>query len=329
MGGEPCRLDGISVVVPVFNSETTLDELTTRLAAVLPVISVAYEVILVNDGSRDRSWDAIVHLSQRHPWVRGVRLLRNYGQHNALLCGIRSARYDVIATMDDDLQNPPEELPKLLDRLQSGVQVVYGTPASRTHGLWRTVASKVTRIALSVAMGADRARKVSAFRVFRTEVRDAFANYQGPLVSVDVLLTWGSEPFASVAVESQPRAVGRSNYSFWQLVTVALNMATGFSVLPLRLASIVGFVFTVFGFGVLVFVLMRYIVMGGSVPGFPFLASIVAILSGAQLFALGIIGEYLGRTYMRTMNRPPYVVGSVTPDDARVRQVEKQPGLHA
>jgi len=106
-------------------------------------------------------------------------------------------------------------------------------------------------------------------------------------------------------------------------------MATGFSVLPLRLASIVGFVFTVFGFCVLVFVLMRYIVMGGSVPGFPFLASIVAILSGAQLFALGIIGEYLGRTYMRTMNRPPYVVGSVTPDDARVRQVEKQPGLHA
>jgi undecaprenyl-phosphate 4-deoxy-4-formamido-L-arabinose transferase len=137
-------------------------------------------------------------------------------------------------------------------------------------------------------------------------------------VSVDVLLTWGAQEFASVETEFHPRAHGRSHYGFWQLVAIALDMATGFSVLPLRLASFVGFVFTVLGLGVLAYVLVRYMLSNVTVPGFPFLASIIAIFSGAQLFALGIIGEYLGRTYLRMMDRPPYVVQSSAPDQPHV-----------
>jgi undecaprenyl-phosphate 4-deoxy-4-formamido-L-arabinose transferase len=295
----------------------TLATLTERLAVVLPRIASTYEVVFVNDGSVDDSWAAIEALSRNHPWVRGTNLLRNYGQHNALLCGIRSARYDAIATMDDDLQNPPEELPTLVGRLTRDVQVVYGTPASPPHGVWRTVASRVTRLALAVAIGVERARMVSTFRLFRTEIRDAFADYRSPVVSVDVLLTWGAQHFTSVEVASSARPEGRSNYRFWQLVGIALNMATGFSVLPLRLASIVGFAFTALGFAVLAYVVARYVASGGSVPGFPFLASIIAIFSGAQLFALGIIGEYLGRTYDRTMDRPAYVIRSSAPTGPR------------
>ncbi len=306
--------ESLSVVIPVYNSAATLGTLARRLAPVLSGVAAQYEVIFVNDGSDDNSWETIAGLSAEYQWVRGVTLLRNYGQHNALLCGIRLARYGVIATMDDDLENPPEELPKLLARLSDSAPLVYGTPSSRPHGWWRSFASRITRIALAAAMGSRRARSVSTFRVFRAQMRDAFARYESPLVSIDVLLTWGTGRFASVEVDSPPRPEGRSHYGFWQLVTVALNMATGFSVMPLRLATLIGFGFTMLGFVVLVYVIGRYIGSGGSVPGFPFLASIIAMFSGAQLFALGIVGEYLARTYLRMMDQPPYVVRMTTDD---------------
>lgn len=298
----------LSVVVPVYNSEGTLEELAERLEGVLSQLASCFEVILVNDGSRDRSWTVIEGLAARHPWLAGLDLMRNYGQHNALLAGIRRARHEIVITLDDDLQNPPEEVPKLIAKLQEGYDVVYGTPEREQHGFWRDLASQVTKLAMQSAMGVDVARKVSAFRAFRIQVRDAFGGYEGPYVSIDVLLTWGTSRFAAIPVLHAPRQVGVSHYTFRKLITHALNMMTGFSVLPLQFASLTGFAFTLFGLLVLFFVIGRYFVEGGSVPGFPFLASIIAIFSGAQLFALGIIGEYLARMYFRSMTRPSYVV---------------------
>jgi undecaprenyl-phosphate 4-deoxy-4-formamido-L-arabinose transferase len=161
-------------------------------------------------------------------------------------------------------------------------------------------------------MGAEVARSVSAFRVFRTRLRDAFAAYQGPFVSIDVLLTWGTARFAALPVREEPRALGRSNYTFLRLVRHALNMVTGFSALPLQCAAWTGFALTLFGIGLLAYVLGRYLVQGTSVPGFPFLASVIVIFSGAQLFALGIIGEYLARMHFRIMDKPPYTIRSTT-----------------
>jgi glycosyltransferase involved in cell wall biosynthesis len=299
---------GLSVVVPVYNSAPCLPGLAEALVPVLAAHATQYEVILVNDGSRDESWEVIEELAARQPCVRGVNLLRNYGQHNALLCGIRLANHDLIVTMDDDLQHPPEEIPKLLDTLAEGFDVVYGTPQKEQHGLLRDLASQVTKLALQSAMGAETARKASAFRVFRTHLRDGFAGYHGPFVSIDVLLTWSTTRFAAVAVRHDPRRAGVSNYTVGKLLAHALNMMTGFSTLPLQLASVIGFVFTVFGIAVLLWAVGRYIVLGGSVPGFPFLASVIAIFSGAQLFSLGIIGEYLARMHFRIMDRPTYVI---------------------
>jgi glycosyltransferase involved in cell wall biosynthesis len=301
----------LSVVTAVYNGEASLAELCRRLGEVLPRVATQHEIILVNDGSRDRSWEVISELSSRLPTVHGLNLMRNYGQHNALLCGIRAAKYELIATLDDDLQHPPEEIPRLLARLEEGFDVVYGTPENEQNGLMRALASRITRLTLRTAVGADVARNVSAFRLFRTQLREAFADYQTPFVSIDVLLTWATTRFGATTVPFQQRHSGGSNYTFAKLVRHALDMMTGFSTAPLRLASLIGFACTLFGIGIFLYVFIRYC-LEGSVPGFPFLASIIAIFSGAQLFALGVIGEYLARMHFRSMKRPAYVVRTTT-----------------
>ena len=301
---EPCSL---SIVIAVYNGAPSIPELCRRLTEVLAARAVPFEIILVNDCSRDQSWEVIEKLVADSSWLRGINFMRNYGQHNALLCGIRAAKYDVIVTMDDDLQHAPEEIPGLLDRLNQGFDVVYGTPESEQNGFLRAIASYITRFALRAAVGADVAKNVSAFRVFRTQLRDAFQRYQAPFVSIDVLLTWGTTRFAAKKVPFQPRSYGASNYTFRKLVRHALDMMTGFSTAPLQLASLIGFACTLFGLGVFLYVVGRYL-LEGSIPGFPFLASIISIFSGAQLFALGVIGEYLARMHFRTMDRPVYAV---------------------
>jgi undecaprenyl-phosphate 4-deoxy-4-formamido-L-arabinose transferase len=309
---QPHERRSISVVTPVYNGEASVGELCRRLAEVLPKISAQHEIILVNDGSPDRSWEVISELSSRSPTVRGLNLMRNYGQHNALLCGIRAAKFEVIVTMDDDLQHPPEEIPRLLARLEEGFDVVYGAPKAEQNGPMRALASHITRLALRTAIGSEVAKNVSAFRTFRTQLREAFAKYESPFVSIDVLLTWATTSYSAINVPFQPRHSGSSNYTFTKLVRHALNMMTGFSTAPLQLASLIGFSCMLFGVGVFFYVFFRYC-LEGSVAGFPFLASIIAIFSGAQLFALGVIGEYLARMHFRTMNRPVYVVDATVP----------------
>ncbi len=302
----------VSVIIPVFNSAGSLEDLVSRLDSVLQAGGASYEIILVNDGSRDNSWQVIADLSRNHAAVRGINLMRNYGQHNALLCGLREANYPVSVTMDDDLQHLPEEIPRLLEELEKGYDVVYGTPTRQQHGLWRNLASTITRLALQSTMGVENARKVSAFRALHTDLRQAFGSFRSPFVTLDVLLAWGTTRFSAVPVEHAPRHSGTSNYTFRKLIQHAINMMTGFTILPLQLASLLGFSFALFGFVILIYVVGRYLVQGGSVPGFPFLASIIAVFSGVQLFSLGIIGEYLARMHFRLMERPTYVIRAQT-----------------
>jgi len=298
----------ISAIVPVYNSQNSLLTLVSRLERILLQISNDFEIILVNDGSRDASWELIHQLALGNSRVRGLNMMRNYGQHNALLAGIREARKELVVTLDDDLQNPPEEIPRLIERIDAGYDVVYGYPEHEQHGFWRDLASQMTKIALRSAMGVETARRVSPYRIFRTQIRDAFAEYRSPHVSIDALLSWGTTRFTAIPVQHDARTVGTSNYTFRKLIGHALNMITGFTILPLQLSSVIGFGFTFFGFVIFAYVLLRFFIAGGSVPGFPFLASVIAIFSGAQLFALGILGEYLARVHFRLMDRPPYTI---------------------
>lgn len=298
----------ITLLVPVYHSQDILRELYRRIVAAIEPIDANFELILVEDCGGDDSWEIISELAASDPRVRGIKLARNYGQHNALLCGIRAARGEIVVTLDDDLQNPPEEIHKLLDTLAEGYDVVYGKPKQERHGFLRDQASRITKLALQSAMGAETASQVSAFRAFRTRLREAFDAYRSPTVNIDVLLTWGTTRFSAVTVRHDERNIGASGYTLRKLVNHALNMMTGFSTLPLQMASVMGFVFALFGFGILAYVLGRYLLVGTSMPGFPFLASIIAIFSGVQLFALGIFGEYLARMHFRSMERPPYTV---------------------
>lgn len=295
----------LSIVVPIYKGETFIEPLVEQLSKTLPTFAPNYEIILVDDGSPDHSWPLIQRLTDKYDCVRGISMMRNYGQHNATLCGVRAARHEVIVTMDQDLQHPPAEIPLLIAKLEEGYDVVYGAPRKLPQGFWRNVMTASMKWILAKVIGLPSVHNVSAFRAFRTNLREAFTNFQGPSLILDVLLSWGTTRFTSVQVNIAPAE--RTNYSFTMLVRAAMLILIGYSTLPLRFASWIGFVMTLFGLGVFIYVLVIYFT-AGSLPGFPFLASIIALFSGAQLFALGIFGEYLARMFDRSMDRPPYVI---------------------
>lgn len=295
----------LSIVVPVYKGETFIEPLVGQLIQTLPTFSTQYEIILVNDGSPDNSWSLIQELTNKYECVRGISMMRNYGQHNATLCGVRAARYEVVVTMDQDLQHPPQEIPLLLAKLEEGYDVVYGAPRKLPQAFWRNVMTASIKWLLAKVIGLPSVHNVSAFRAFRTNLREAFANFQSPSLILDVLLSWGTTRFTSVPVNIAQAE--RTNYNFTMLVRTAMLILIGYSTLPLRFASWLGFAMTIFGLGVFIYVLVVYFT-AGSLPGFPFLASIIALFSGAQLFALGIFGEYLARMFDRSMDRPPYVI---------------------
>jgi len=302
----------VSVIIPVYNSADTLEPLVDRLVNVFQDQASECEILMINDGSQDHSWQVIQTLASSHSQVRGLDLMRNFGQHNALLAGIRRATGEVIVTMDDDLQNPPEEVPKLLAKLAEGHAVVYGSPVQKQHGLIRDSASVFVKIALRAGLGFKHASHTSAFRAFRTQLRDAFSDFHAKHVSIDVLLTWATTDFSWVPVQHNERSSGASGYTLHKLLDHTINMLTSFSSLPLRIASFVGFVFMVFGILILIYALTVYLFAGGTVPGFTFLASIIAIFSGVQLFSLGVIGEYIGRIHQQALNQPCYVISDET-----------------
>lgn len=299
----------ISVVIPVFQAALSLVELYQEAVSAFRHITDTYEIIFVEDCGTDGSWQIIRELAAQDERVRGFRLRRNFGQHSALLCGIAAARYPIIVTMDDDLQHPAQNIGPLVAKLLEGYDVVYGTPEQKQHGLFRKTASTVTGVALRTMMGVEGAQNISSLRAFRTDLREAFKQYRGAAPSIDALLAWATSRFGAIKVPHRPRRYGRSGYGPRKLIRYAISMTIGFSTLPLKIASIAGFAFTFMGTLVLAWVLIPYFLSGASVPGFTFLASIIAIFSGAQLFALGVIGEYIGRLYSRSFDQPPFVVG--------------------
>ena len=302
---------GVSVVIPVYNGAATLPELVSQLSEVLPKCSDRFEAVLVNDGSLDDSWQVMCHLAEQYSWLRGINLVRNYGQHNATLCGIRAAHYETTVTMDDDLQHPPSQIPKLLKKLAEGYELVYGTAQKVPHSWYRTLLSRAVKRALAAAIRQPAMIQVMPFRAFRTQLRAASARYSSPRLLIDALLGWGTTKIASVPVEYDPRREGRSNYSVFKLLEMTVLLWTSYTTVPLRIASLAGFLFVLFGMVVLGYVIITYF-LEGSVPGFPFLASLISIFGGVQLFTLGVVGEYLANVFDRTLNRPLYLIQGLT-----------------
>ena len=306
--------EGISVVVPVYQAESHLSLFVKALSETMNQIGQEWEVILVDDCSPDTSWLTIVELSKDYPNTIGLRLSNNSGQHAALLAGIRQAKYSTTITMDDDLQHRPQDIPLLLAELRAGFDLVYATSKDEEHSAWRNLTSSTSKLILASAVGRQQAVILSAFRIFRTRLRDSWIDVNEPFVAIDVLLSWATNKVSSVEVTMNQRNFGVSGYTFRKLMKHFLNMATGYSVKPLRLVTYTGLLFSLGGFLVLGIIVIQRLTGQTHTPGFAFLASLITVVGGLQLFCLGILGEYLGRIHVRSTRRPAYTISEYSKD---------------
>lgn len=306
----------LSVVIPVYKSASTIALLLERLTRALDLITDRYEIILVEDGSLDGTWDAIE--AARRPYsarIVAVQLMRNYGQHNALMCGLGLARGEIAVTMDDDLQNPPEEIGKLLAHLEkTNLDLVYGQSADRQHAGWRNLGATIVwgfyrRVFRSPITP-------TTFRAIRRHLVRSVLFYDLNFTYLDGLLAWCTGRIGAIDVEHHDRAQGQSSYNLRKLLLLALNLYTNFSLLPLQMVSLFGLVTALFGFALGVWYVVMYLTSSILVPGY--ISTIIAILllGGVQLLALGVIGEYLGRLHLNVNRKPQYVVRCVIRDSA-------------
>lgn len=297
----------ISVVIPVYNSAQYLPELVGRLMCVLDVETPRFEIIFVDDGSTDGSWDVLSELWVRYPaHVLAIQLMRNYGQHNALMCGFRQARGQYIVTMDDDLQNPPEEIPKLLSTIRTTcADLVYGMYKKKKHAAWRNVGSALVRgfykMVLKVPI------EPTSFRIIKSKLLKSILSYNKNFTYIDGLLTWNTQRIEATVVEHHTRVNGSSGYSVSRLVGLALNLFTNFSLIPLQLVSVWGMFVAVGGLLFGGYSLVQSLLSNISVSGYVSTIVAIMVLGGTQLLALGIIGEYLGRVHLNVNRKPQYI----------------------
>jgi undecaprenyl-phosphate 4-deoxy-4-formamido-L-arabinose transferase len=301
----------VSVVIPVYNSAEILPQLYRRLRAVLTDLGKSFEVVLVDDGSRDASWSVLEQLQADDPaHVVAVQLMRNFGQHNALMCGFRRAQGRFVITMDDDLQHPPEEIPKLLAAIETqSLDLVYGAYDRKRHTSGKNLASKIVNLFYRFVFQTN--VTVTAFRVVRRELLDTILSYSLNFTFIDGLLAWNTHRMGEVTVAHHARAQGRSGYRLGKLLTLALNLFTNFSLVPLQLVSFCGFAAAVVGFGLGAYYLYQYTVSGITVPGFASTIVSILVLGGLQLLGLGILGEYVGRLHLNVNRKPQYSVRQV------------------
>lgn len=306
----------LSVVIPVYKSSGTLPSLVGRVRLVLDSLHRSYEVILVDDASPDESWEVMQQLrSDEHEALTIVQLMRNYGQHNALMCGFRHSRGRYVITLDDDFQNPPEEIPKLLRSIESSeLDVVYGSYSHKEHSLGRNIASWIVNTFFRAVF--QTRVTVTSFRIVRREIIESILSYSLNFTYIDGLLAWNTQRIGEVEVEHHPRREGRSGYSLRKLLVLALNLLTNFSVLPLQAASGVGFVAATAGFAAGIYYVIQYLLANVVVPGYASTIVAVLVLGGLQLLSLGIIGEYIGRMHLNINRKPQYTIREVRRGEA-------------
>ena len=300
----------LSIVIPVYNGADSIAELVAALEHL--DIDGGHEIVLVNDGSRDNSLAVCRALvEQAHVPITLVHLSRNYGEHNAVMAGLRHARGAHVITMDDDLQNPPEEVERLLAfAQQSGHEVVYTYYEEKRHALWRNLGSRFTNWVASFVLDKPKGFYLSSFRCMSAFVVREITRYEGPFPYVDGLILQVTQDIDRLLVTHLPRAVGRSNYTLRRLMRLWLSMFVNFSVMPLRLSTLAGFVLSLIGAIGSIIAAVEALV-SNTPPGWASLMAAVLLLSGVQLVILGIVGEYLGRLYLTANRKPQSVFKSV------------------
>ena len=296
-----------SVVVPVFNEEASLEPLYKRLTNVMRSLGKAYEIIFVDDGSRDSSFQVLRGLHEKDRNVKVIRFTRNFGQQPAILAGFRAARGEVVITMDADLQNPPEEIPKLLAKLDEGYELVFGVLRERKHNAFRRTGSRFARWVLARILPVE-ASDLSGFRALRSCAVAGLESLNEKSKFIDGLLCWMGYRVGTVEVRHEARHSGKTKYTPFRLVSLWLDMIVSFTEVPLKLAIVGGLLLGAFGAALALFYLVRYLLHGFGVPGFATIVILITAFAGVQLLVIGILGEYIGRMSKEIKNKPEYVV---------------------
>jgi glycosyltransferase involved in cell wall biosynthesis len=304
----------LSIVVPVYRSESVLHELVNQIRNVLEGSNYRFEVLLVNDCSPDGSWREIQNLATTFPFVRGISLRKNFGQHNATMAGLRFTRGSIIVIMDDDLQHPPASILSLAKQIESGADVCYTNYRGRKHVLWKRIGSKLNDRMATWLLKKPRGLYLSSFKAISKNVVDEILSYDGPYTYIDGLIIASTSSIKSIDIDHQTRWSGKGNYNIRRSLSLWLKMVMGTSIVPLRFATIAGFSFSLISALVFMYVVVVKLTDPQIQPGWTSLIATVLLIGGVQMFFLGIIGEYVGRIYIRLNRYPQFVIAKTTFD---------------
>lgn len=313
----PAAIERVSVLIPVYNSQSTIGRLVDVVAETLSPHFRELEVVLVNDGSPDDSHSVILQAIERHPGlITYVRLARNFGEHNAVMCGLRHVTGDCVVIIDDDFQNPPDQILVLVEKLREGYDVVFSYYENKRHSWFRNLGSSFNDLVATWMLRKPRGLYLSSFKALNRFLIDAVTVYDGPYPYLDGLVLRSTSSIGQVLCDHREREEGESNYTLARLLRLWLNMFTGFSILPLRVASFLGFMMSAVGFTMALFFIVSWAV-GGILksdtipPGWASLIVSITIFAGLQLSVLGVLGEYLGRVFQVLNRAPQFVVREV------------------
>jgi undecaprenyl-phosphate 4-deoxy-4-formamido-L-arabinose transferase len=300
----------ISLVIPVYNEAPNIDELMARCFSTLTAFGRSFEVVAVDDGSSDASVELLLKHRSADPRLRIVRLVRNFGQTPALYAGMANSRGDIVVTIDADLQNPPEEIPNVVKKLEEGYDAVQGWRQMRQDSLWRRTASKSLNFVVSCAIKSKMRDLGCGLKAFRRHVVEQMLALNHHSRYVPAEMVWLGAKTAEVKVQHQPRGSGKSKYSFWQLLHLNFDMLASVTTTPVKAVGLLGILFSVIGFGMSLRIGYMRITLGN----YSDLATVSALfffLAGVQMIAMGLVCEYVSRIYIEVQNRPYYVVKDV------------------
>jgi undecaprenyl-phosphate 4-deoxy-4-formamido-L-arabinose transferase len=298
----------VSIVVPVYRSEAILPFLVAKVQEAMSELSLSYELILVNDVSPDASWEAIKRLAREYPFIRGICLSKNVGQHNATMAGLSQVRGEVVIVMDDDLQHPPQAIATLVNSIRSGYDVCYTRYANRQHAAWKKIGSWFSDRVATVLLHKPAGLYLSSFKALHRRVTDEVIKYDGPYAYVDGLILDVTRNIDVQTIEHQARFSGEGNYNLRRSVSLWLMMATNFSVVPLRVATVLGLSITALSIIVGIVIIARKLYHPELASGWTSLIVATLFVGGIQTFCLGLLGEYLGRAYLKINKKPQFVI---------------------
>ena len=303
----------ISFVIPCYNSEKTIEDVVKEIETTIEKRGKDdYEIVLVNDCSKDNVWEKIKSISKQNAKVMGVCFAKNFGQHAALMAGYRKATGDIVVSLDDDGQTPADEVYSLIDKIEEGYDVVYASYAHKKHSFARNLGTKMNNFMCEVLLGKPKKLMITSFFAAKKYIVDEIVKYENSYTYVPGLVLRTTKSIGTVPVCHREREVGCSGYSFAKLVALWVNGFTAFSVTPLRISMVMGMGSAVIGFIYLIYVIVNKFI-NPSVPlGWSSTTAILLLLGGMILFVLGMIGEYLGRVYISLNNAPQYVVKEET-----------------